>query len=137
MNTVATSESSDTSSSSSHSSCTSDLEDVEESSEMDNSSSASNSNVEETLTESIINQESELETDTTVVEDVDNSQSECLIVSLPLALLHPKDLFVIQRRLWDVRNRWFFIGQALKISHSTLNVIELNHPRDTDHCFRV
>ena len=106
-------------------------EDVEESSITGDDSSSYDA--EETLNESVTNQESELETDTTVVEEQDHSES--LIVSFPLAQLGSNDLYAVQTHLWDARDRWYFIGQALRISQPTLSVIEQNHPHDVDRCF--
>ena len=47
------------------------------------------------------------------------------------------DLASVRRAVWDGRAKWYDIGLELGLTAGTLDTIQLDHPHDTNYCFRA
>ena len=47
------------------------------------------------------------------------------------------DLASVRGAVWDGRAKWYDIGLELGLKAGTLDAIQLDHPCDTNHCFRA
>ena len=47
------------------------------------------------------------------------------------------DLASVQRAVWEGRAKWYNIGLELGLTAGALDAIQLDHPHNTEHCFRA